>query len=512
MARSVRKIFSCLLLILSVVQPGAAADTPLNFVLIIGDDISWNDFGCYGHPRIRTPNIDRLAAKGIRFDNAYLTASSCSPSRASIITGRYPHNNGAAAELHRRIPSHLALFPEMLQRAGYHTAHAGKFHIGYQNRKTTAGYHTASQPAARAFDVAGGTYGDKRDAEVGGMDNWVARLRNRPKDKPFFMWFASHDAHRRWHVTDPGNPTNRIDRLHSPDDAIVPPYLIDNKATRRDLADYYNEIARLDFYVGEVFRELTRQKLIETTLVIFMADNGRPFARCKGRTYDSGMKTPFIVNGPMAKKGAGRISRQLVSAIDLAPTLLELAGVKPDDSMQGISFAPLLNEPDKPIRRYVFGEHNFHDHAAHERMVRWRDYMYLRNAMPEKRRIGANDSFLGGAGESLLKGFQNGTLNPAQHDMYLRPRPAEELYRISTDPHQLNNLTDIPKHAAALKHLRQIMDRWQDETGDSLPPDATPEWVEFTGHSLRGLKTYGQHGTPPGGDRNAENINHPGPR
>lgn len=481
-----------------------------NFVLIIGDDISWDDFGCYGHPHIRTPNIDQLAGDGMRFTNAYLTASSCSPSRASIITGRYPHNNGAAAELHRRLPDHLVLFPELLRNAGYYSAHAGKFHIGYQNRKTTAGYHTASQPAARAFDVAGGTYGDKRDAEVGGMDNWVTRLRERPRDKPFFMWFASHDAHRRWHVTDPANPNAKIDRLHSPDDVIVPPYLIDNEATRQDLALYCNEIARLDFYVGEVVAELRRQKLLASTYLIFMADNGRPFARCKGRCYDSGMKTPFIVRGPEVV--AGSVCERLLSSIDIAPTILRLAGVRSAKSMQGISFVPLLKQPGRAIRQYIFAEHNFHDHAAHERMVRWGDYMYIRNALPEKRRIGANDSFLGGAGESLLKGFQNGTLTPAQNDMYLTPRPAEELYLLSTDTHQLNNLVADSDHTKALNQLRQIMDRWQDQTGDSRPKDATPEWVEFTGHSLRGLKTYGRYGTPPGGDRNAERINLPGPR
>ena len=498
------------LLWLFVLAGNVGAQEGPNFVLIIGDDISWDDFGCYGHPHIRTPNIDRLAARGLRFTNAYLTASSCSPSRASIITGRYPHNNGTAAELHRRLPEHLALFPELLRKAGYHSAHAGKFHIGYQNRKTTAGYHTASEPAARAFDVAGGRYGDKRDAESGGMDDWVSRLRNRPKAKPFFMWFASHDAHRRWHVTDTAHPLAKIKHLHSPNDAVVPPYLIDNEATRRDIALYYNEISRLDFYVGEVVEELKRQNVADSTYVIFMADNGRPFARCKGRCHDSGMKTPFIIRGPKVR--TGEVCRQLVSSIDIAPTILQLASVRPAPSMQGISLLPLIANPDKPVRSYVFAEHNFHDHAAHERMVRWRDYTYIRNAHPDKRRIGCNDSFLGGAGESLLKGFQNGTLTPAQNDMYRMPRPAEELHLVTQDRHQLTNLVGATLHANALTHLRKIMDRWQEETGDSLPKDATPEWVEFTGDALRGLKTYGQYGTPPGGDRNAQNINRSGPR
>ena len=151
-----------------------------NVILIIGDDISWNDLGCYGNRFIRTPNVDRLAASGIRFTNTFLTASSCSPSRCSIITGRYPHNTGAA-ELHTPLPEDQLPFPLRLKESGYWCAQGGKWHLGDETK--------------RAFDEVRNKQNEK---DPGAEGEWLPLLQNRPKDKPFFMWFASIDAHRGW--------------------------------------------------------------------------------------------------------------------------------------------------------------------------------------------------------------------------------------------------------------------------------------------------------------------------
>ena len=166
-----------------------AADTRPNVILFLADDISWNDLGCTGNPAARTPNIDRLAAHGRRFDAAFLTASSCSPSRSSIITGRYPHNNGRAAELHQPIAAHLPWFPRLLREAGYFTALSGKHHM--TSDRLAAG--EAPQPAAFELVDDGRTPGNS-----GGHGNWVKILRERPRDKPFFLWYAPYDAHRDW--------------------------------------------------------------------------------------------------------------------------------------------------------------------------------------------------------------------------------------------------------------------------------------------------------------------------
>ena len=159
---------------------GIAAPRP-NIVFFIADDVSQEDFGCYGHPVIQTPHTDRLAKNGIRFNNAYLTISSCSPSRCSIITGRYPHNTGAP-ELHTKLPDAQIRFPELLREAGYYTVLSGKNHMFGRTD--------------RAFDKITGGGGP------GGESDWVQHVQDRPRDKPFFFWFASNDAHRSWKTSE----------------------------------------------------------------------------------------------------------------------------------------------------------------------------------------------------------------------------------------------------------------------------------------------------------------------
>jgi hypothetical protein len=214
----------------------AAPQRP-NFVLIIGDDISVDDFGCYGHPTARTPNVDRLVAGGLRFTNAYLTTSQCSPTRCSVITGRYPHNTGAP-ELHMPLPEGQVMFPAILREAGYHTAAAGKWHMG--------------DHAKSAFDKV-------VDSHPGGEERWIECLEKRPKDRPFLMWFAAHDAHRSWQADKDAPP-------HKPENVVFPPYLIDTPTARIDMAKYHDEVQRLDRYAGLVVAELEAQGVLDNTM------------------------------------------------------------------------------------------------------------------------------------------------------------------------------------------------------------------------------------------------------
>ncbi|RKX41375.1 MAG: heparan N-sulfatase [Verrucomicrobia bacterium] len=455
-----------------------------NVVLIIGDDISWNDFGCYGNSGIRTPNIDRLAGNGMRFDNAFLTASSCSPSRCSIIAGRYPHNTGAA-ELHTSLPGDQIPFPLRLKENGYYCAQGGKWHMGEETK--------------RAFDeVRGGRGGDDPGAE----GEWLPLLKNRPMDRPFFMWFASVDAHRGW-----DGKTSL--KHHDPAKVQVPKYLVDTQDTRQDLANYYDEIARLDYYVGEIEKELEQQGIAEKTIIIFMADNGRPFPRCKTRVYDSGMKTPFIVKWPKGIKKAGRSCDSLVSAIDIAPTILEWCGIPVEDSFQGRSFASLLENPEQPFRRFVFSEHNWHDHEALERMVRSKDYLYVVNDRPRFANCGPADSNRSDSQRDLNSRVDSGELTPEQKDIFLAPRPREELFDLKTDPEQFRNVAADPDHAEALREIRRVMQRWRKETADTSPDNLTPDWyTRFTGLPLDIERTRGEM---PGAAKSAEKVNAKGP-
>ncbi|MBN1492312.1 MAG: sulfatase [Phycisphaerae bacterium] len=486
-----RRLGLGVLLAIAIVLPAVAADTVAerprpNFVLIIGDDISIDDFGCYGHPRIRTPNIDRLAARGMRFTNAYLTASQCSPTRCSIITGRYPHNTGAC-ELHTPLPEGQPLFPRELKQAGYYCVQAGKWHLG--------GYPKV------AFDHAYET----TDGGPGAEGRWVRCLQERPRDKPFFMWFASTDAHRTWQPDADARP-------HAPADAVIPPYMADMPGTRDDLRQYYDEIQRLDRHVGLVVDELKRQEVLDNTLIIVMADNGRPFPRCKTWLYDSGIKTPFVVHWPAGIPKADRVCDAFISAIDIAPTLLELAGLRPAPAVQGLSFAALLPEPDRQIRRHAFAEHNWHDQTAHERMVRSGRYVYIRNARPELDNVVLAHRDVPSY-QDLFQLREQGRLTAAQADVFRAPRPAEALFDVEADPHQLTNLVDDPAAAEAIETMRKLMDEWQKQTGDTTPATLTGDSFDRkTGEPKYKRRQRPQRGTMPGTETNATGIHHPGPR
>ncbi len=422
-------------------QPAAAAERP-NFLIFIADDMAWDDCGAYGHKTIRTPNIDKLARDGLRFDRAFLTCSSCSPSRSSLITGRYPHSTGAE-QLHWPVPEDQVTFPSLLRKAGYWTAAVGKWHLG---ESAKAGF-------------------DKVNAR---LDQMAPTLRDRPKDKPFLLWFAFSDPHRPYQE-------NTIPTPHRPEDVVVPPYLPDVPETRKDLAMYYDEIARLDGAVGEVLAELDRQKAAGETLVLFMTDNGRPFPRCKTTVYDSGIKTPFLVRYPGRVRPGGSSAR-LVSSIDVALTLLELAGAAPAKSFQGKSFVPLLDDPaGKPVREYVFAEHNWHDFDDHGRAARSEKYKYVRNYYPEHPGTPPADAVRSPTFQAMRKLRDANKLTPEQMNPFVAPRPEEELYDTDADPHELRNLAADPKLKDVLGQLRAALAAWEKETGDGLPEVRTPD-------------------------------------
>jgi len=425
------------------------ADDRPNFVVIIGDDISWNDYGTYGHPHIQTPHVDQLAKSGIRFDLAFLTTSSCSPSRCSIMTGRYPHSTGAG-ELHQPLPADQIIFPQLLKAAGYYTAASGKWHLGAAPRQH--------------FDAI-------TDGKPSGCEQWVSTLKNRTPNKPFFMWFASYDAHRSW-------SPNAIEKQHKPSDIVVPPYLPDTDLTRSDLGQYYDEVSRMDEYVGKVVAELKRQGELDNTFVLVMADNGRPFPRCKTTLYDSGIRTPFIVHWP-SKIKTGFVNKDLVSSVDIAPTILELAGINNStnhkDTFQGKSFVPLLSSTGQSTREYVFAEHNWHDYAAHDRSVRDKRYLYIRNSFPEFPATPPADAVRSLTYNAMQQLESEGKLTPQQRQCFVVPRTAEELYDLEQDPYSLNNIIADPTSVAVKSRLSGELDKWIARTADKIPTPLTPD-------------------------------------
>lgn len=462
-----------------------AAQVPPNIVFIIADDVSWEDLGAYGHSTIQTPNINRLATEGLLFTNMFLTASSCSPSRASILTGRYPHNTGAA-ELHTPLPDHLTYFPELLKEKGYYTALAGKWHEG-ENTK-------------RAYSTM---LINKDENGEGGEAQWLSLLENRPKNQPFFFWLAPYDAHREW------SEKSALRKVYRPKDVVVPAHLVDDLNTRKDLASYYNEITRLDDHIGLLLEALEREGIADNTLIVFTADNPRAFPGNKTLLHDRGLKTPFIVRWPAGISTSGAKVEALVSSIDIAPTLLKAAKVDVVSTIQGISFDALFQNPTSAFRNYVFGEHNWHDFEAYERSVRTLDHLLIVNQRPHLANQGPLDALTSASMESLLEGLEEESLTSLQASIFTQPRVTEELYDVKVDSLQVNNLAADSTYASVLDHLRVTLTKWQQETGDTVPDSLTKDWYDRT--TGEALPNKGIRGEMPGAAKNASRNNNKGP-
>ncbi len=441
--------------------------SPPNIVVIIADDLSWDDTSVYGHPHIQTPQLDRLARAGMRFTNAILTASSCSPSRASIVTGLYPHETDAE-QLHWPLPADRVTFVERLRAVGYWTAAAGKWHLGDAVKDR---FDLVREADPRGFSLPTGA--DAARAEMSasgdpsGAGDWIRTLRDRPRGRPFFLWLAALDPHRDY-------SSGTIPDPHRKSEVVVPPYFPDVAAVREDLGQYYDEITRLDTNIGRVLDELEEQGVAESTLVLFLSDNGRPFPRDKTTLYDGGIKTPWIIRWPR-HVAAGSICRRLVSAIDIAPTLLELASAPPEHRFRGKSFLPLLRESGRSVRRYAFAEDHWHDYEDFGRAVRDERFKYIRNFYPDLPGTPGADAVRSPTYTALRALRAEGALTEPQRACFVAPRPEEELYDCVEDPYELNNLAGDPRYRAKLDELRTALAEWRDETSDRTPKFRTPD-------------------------------------
>ena len=444
------------------------AGPPPNVVLFIADDLGDGDLGCDGHPHVKTPHIDRLAAGGVRFANAALTISSCSPSRASLLTGKYPHETDAE-QLHWPLPAFNETFSERLKAAGYFTAAVGKWHLGDAVKDR---FDLVVEAGSGGFVLPTGPDGAPREMTAGanpsGCADWAPVLKNRPRDRPFCLWLAALDPHRDYR---PGT----IPEPHDGSDAVVPPFLPDVPAVRGDLAMYLDEVSRLDTYVGRVLDELDRQGVAGNTLVLFMSDNGRPFPRCKTTLYDSGIKTPLIARLPGAAP-AGATCDRLVSSVDVSATILDLCEAGPLGDGRGVSFLPLLKNPAGPATRtHAFAERNWHDYDASQRAVRTTRWKYIRNLDAAVPNTPPADAVRSPTFAAMKRLRAAGKLTPAQAAIFAAPKPAEELYDLGADPYELHNLAADPTHASTLTDLRATLDAWRAETADPSPPLRSPD-------------------------------------
>jgi arylsulfatase A-like enzyme len=406
-------------------------ETPPNILIFIADDAGFRDFGCYGNENISTPNIDKLSEDGFMATNAFLTTPQCSPSRISVLTGKYPHSTGAE-DLHMPLPESEILLPTLLKEKKYFSGMLKKAHLGPNGEKQ--------------FDFY--------SKDLNDFDNFL----DSSKSQPFFMWVGFTDPHRPYEK-------NIIDKPQDPNKLEVPPYFIDDTATRDDLADYYNEIMRMDEQIGVYIKELEKRELLDNTLIIFFSDNGAPFPREKGTVYDAGIKTPLIFRWKNGIK-PGLIFNKLMSVVDLAPTILELVGINIPKNMQGKSFLPVLSNTNEPGREYVFSERNWHNCDEHIRSIRSLKYKLISNSYTDLPHGTAADISNSPTWRSLYENKQLGRLTNIQKLLFEAPRPAFEFYNLENDPWEVNNLIEKDEYSDIINEFKSELANWIIETKD----------------------------------------------
>lgn len=414
----------------------------LNILWITCEDMSPH-LESYGDSTVKTPNISRLAREGVRYSQVYSTAGVCAPSRSALVTGMYPtsigtNNMRTLQGLSPAVPYYSAVLPpyvkthsEYLRAAGYYCTNNEKTDYQFEN-------------PVSAWDDCSKT----------------AHWRNGPKDKPFFSIFnftITHESQLWMRNDEP--------MLADPKRMRVPPIYPDTEIVRKDMARNYTNIVRMDEMVGNVLKELEEDGLLDKTIIFFYSDHGSGLPFYKRELYDRGLRVPLIVRYP-DKAMAGTWNDELISFVDMAPTLLSLANCEIPAHMQGSAF--LGNQKATTPRSYIFAARDRMDSEYDMvRAVKDKRYKYIRNYQPQKPLMQNIQYRLSiDMMKELLRMEQAGKLNEVQRIWFKKTKPVEELYDTETDPFELQNLAGNPSYAAKLKELRQAHEDWERNTQD----------------------------------------------
>ena len=425
----------------------SAADTRSNIVWIIPDDMSAH-FGSYGETAIETPNVDALAARGVKFTNAYVTAPVCSTCRSAFITGMYQtaigahHHRSGRGELKIELPEGVKMVPQLFQEAGYHTSISGWPGNG-KSGKTD--------------------YNFEWDPAIYDSFDWA----DREEGQPFFHQVQTPGGKLRgkdesgWEKVCSA-AENAFGSRTSGSDVKLPPYYPNHPDIVRDWAAYLDSVRMTDLMVGEVLARLEKEGLLDNTLVLFMTDHGISHARGKQFLYDEGLHVPLVIAGPGIEPGTVR--EDLVEHIDITALSLGAAGIPIPDHMQ----ARDILAKDYTPREAVFAARDRCDETVdHLRSVRTKEFKYIRNFLPNRPYLqpcaykDAKAILI-----ALREWHAAGKLDDAQELIFREVRPIEELYDVNADPHELHNLAEDPAHADQLAELRGRLDTWMAETND----------------------------------------------
>jgi N-sulfoglucosamine sulfohydrolase len=444
-------LLGCTTRTLQAADASAAPDLRPNILLAIADDWSWPHAGAYGDTVVKTPTFDRVAREGVLFSRAFSAASTCSASRASILTGQAPHRLAEGANLWGTLPAKFPVFPDQLEAAGYFVGHMGK---GWGPGDLGDRKRNPAGPAFKSFEQF---------------------LRAVPAGKPFCFWFGSHDPHR------PYRKGQGVESGMRPEDVKVPAFLPDTPEVRGDILDYYFAVQRYDRDTGDILRQIEAAGRLDNTLVVMTGDNGMPFPRAKANTYEFSTHQPLAIRWPARAKGAGRTVDALVSLTDLAPTFLEAAGQKPRPEMTGRSFLAAITGDAFHARDAVFLERERHanvrqgDKSYPIRAIRTDRYLYVRNVRPDLWPAGDPQLwFAVGPFGDIDPGPSKDVVTTRQSEPAIAPffrlacekRPEEELYDLEKDPNERHNVADAGEYAQDRSKLRARLDDWMKQTAD----------------------------------------------
>ena len=429
-----------------------------NVVLLISDNQTWHDVGCYGNNLVQTPHIDRLASEGVRFRQAFATTASCGPSRAVIYTGLLTHANGQYAHPHRehnqQIRPDVTTIFARLKTKGYRTGLIGKDHI-----KPPDKYPIDFQPRGSSRDVIW-------------MGEQAAEFLS--TDDPFFLVVSFGDPHPTsltgpgWEIVEPDQGVKPIE--YHPADITVPGFLPDTPEVRESLAGYYQLISRMDHGVGLVLKALEKSGKSGDTLVIFISDHGTSEPGAMGTHYEPGVRVPFIMRQPGSRGGI--VNEALVSFADIVPTILDWAGMDYDSadisSFHGRSLLPILNTPNPGGWDTVLLSHVAHDIFAFYpmRTLRQRRYKLIWNVNWQAEYPLPIDTYERRLWAGIRKNREL-MIGPRTVQQFLH-RPQLELYDLEVDPWETHNLADDPMHETQkssmieelVLHLERQSDPW----------------------------------------------------
>ena len=443
----------------------SSSESKKNILFLIADDLG-KYLGCYGVKSIQTPNIDKLAAQGTRFDMAFTSTASCSASRSVIYTGLHTHENGqyglAGGRHHFTTFDHVETAPEVFNSLGYQTGIIGKVHVGPADvYPWEVCEESGSRNVAWVADRAEAFFSKAKEA-----------------NRPFYLTVGYIDPHRDLTRSGFGNEVTderiKIPEI-KPQDVEISDFLSDVPEVRTELVEYYRSIMRLDVGVGLILKALENQGLSESTMVCFVSDNGPPFVNSKTTLYDAGVRLPVIVKMPQSKGGI--VNENMISYVDFLPTLLDWAGAKDRSAKAnspprlGRSFLPIMGSstllPVDKWQHQVFGSHTFHEVQNYwpTRYLRTHRYKYHRNIAWRLDFPFATDMY----GSLSWEGIRN---TPPPVMLGSRPlknyiwRPQEELYDLEKDPLEVNNLAENKDHAELVKDCREKLEAWQLRTKD----------------------------------------------